>query len=74
MKIAVTCENGEVFQHFGHTPGFAVFDVDEKTLYQLQPELSREAGISYVSRERFVRTLKQVAKRQNRWHRGLYSS
>ena len=28
MKIAVTCENNEVFQHFGHTPGFAVFEVE----------------------------------------------
>ncbi len=27
MKIAVTCENNQVFQHFGHTPGFAVFEV-----------------------------------------------
>ena len=26
MKIAVTCENDCVFQHFGHTPGFAVFE------------------------------------------------
>ena len=31
MKIAVTCENNQVFQHFGHTPGFAVFEaVDGK--------------------------------------------
>ncbi|MBR4695707.1 MAG: DUF134 domain-containing protein [Selenomonadaceae bacterium] len=28
MKIAVTCENNEVFQHFGHTPSFAVFTVE----------------------------------------------
>ena len=28
MKIAVTCENGLVFQHFGHTPEFAVFEAD----------------------------------------------
>ena len=26
MKIAVTCENEQVFQHFGHTPGFAIFE------------------------------------------------
>lgn len=26
MKIAVTCENNEVFQHFGHTPEFAVYE------------------------------------------------
>ena len=29
MKIAVTCENDQVFQHFGRTPGFALFTVDE---------------------------------------------
>ena len=28
MKIAVTCDNGMVFQHFGHTPGFALFEVE----------------------------------------------
>ena len=26
MKIEITCENHQVFQHFGHTPGFAVFE------------------------------------------------
>ena len=29
MKVAVTCENGMVFQHFGHTPEFAIFDVED---------------------------------------------
>ncbi len=28
MKIAVTYENGEVFQHFGHTEEFKVYDVE----------------------------------------------
>ncbi len=32
MKIAVTCENNEVFQHFGHTPGFAIFEAADKTI------------------------------------------
>ena len=27
MKIAITCENNQVFQHFGHTPGFALFEI-----------------------------------------------
>lgn len=27
MKIAVSSENGEVFQHFGHTPEFLVCEV-----------------------------------------------
>lgn len=35
MKIAVTYENGEVFQHFGHTQQFKVYDVaDGKVLAQ----------------------------------------
>jgi len=29
MSIAVTYENGEIFQHFGHTAQFKVYDVAE---------------------------------------------
>lgn len=28
MKIAVTYENGNIFQHFGHTEQFKVYDVE----------------------------------------------
>ncbi len=28
MKIVVTYENGEVFQHFGRTPQFKVYDIE----------------------------------------------
>ncbi|MGN0967894.1 MAG: DUF134 domain-containing protein [Oscillospiraceae bacterium] len=28
MRIAVTYENGEIFQHFGHTEQFKVYDID----------------------------------------------
>ena len=28
MKIAVTYENGEIFQHFGHTTQFKLYDVE----------------------------------------------
>lgn len=28
MRIAVTYENGEIYQHFGHTEQFKVYDVD----------------------------------------------
>ncbi len=28
MKVAVTYENGEIFQHFGRTPAFKVYEVD----------------------------------------------
>ena len=29
MRIAVTYENGQVFQHFGHTPEFKLYDVTD---------------------------------------------
>lgn len=29
MKIAVTYENGEIFQHFGHTAQFKVYEIEE---------------------------------------------
>ena len=32
MKIAVTYENGQIFQHFGHTKTFKIYDVDDKTI------------------------------------------
>lgn len=28
MKIAVTYENGQIFQHFGHTEQFKIYDVE----------------------------------------------
>ena len=29
MKIAVTYENGQVFQHFGHTAQFKIYEAQE---------------------------------------------
>ena len=29
MRIAVTYENGEIFQHFGHTEQFKVYDAED---------------------------------------------
>ncbi len=29
MRIAVTYENGNIFQHFGHTEQFKIYDIEE---------------------------------------------
>lgn len=29
MKIAVTYENGQIFQHFGHTKAFKIYNVED---------------------------------------------
>ena len=32
MKIAVTYEDGKIFQHFGHTEHFKVYEIEENTV------------------------------------------
>ncbi len=32
MKLAVTYENGQIFQHFGHTEQFKVYDIEDNTV------------------------------------------
>lgn len=43
MIIAVTCDKGLVFQHFGHTPEFAIFAANGK---QIESERFIECGES----------------------------
>lgn len=32
MKIAVTYENGQIFQHFGHTENFKIYEISDNTV------------------------------------------
>ncbi len=32
MKIAVTYENGQVYQHFGHTEKFKIYEVEDRKI------------------------------------------
>ena len=36
MKIAVTYENGNVFQHFGHTEQFKIYEVENDTIIKTE--------------------------------------
>ena len=36
MKIAVTYENGQIFQHFGHTEKFKIYDVENNEVKSSQ--------------------------------------
>lgn len=44
MRIAVTYENGEIFQHFGHTEQFKVYDVEDGKIISSQVISSGEFG------------------------------
>ena len=36
MKLAVTYENGQIFQHFGHTEQFKVYDIEDNKIVNTQ--------------------------------------
>lgn len=36
MRIAVTYENGEIFQHFGHTEQFKLYDIENNQVVKCQ--------------------------------------
>ncbi len=36
MRIAVTYENGEIFQHFGHTEQFKIYDIEDSKIVSSQ--------------------------------------
>lgn len=36
MRIAVTYENGEIFQHFGHTAQFKIYDAENGVITKTQ--------------------------------------
>ncbi len=44
MRIAVTYENGEIFQHFGHTAFFKVYDVQEGEVVSAQVVSTNGSG------------------------------
>ena len=44
MKIAVTYENGQVFQHFGHTEQFKVYEIEDGKVVGSQVTGSEGSG------------------------------
>ena len=44
MKIAVTYENGEVFQHFGHTEEFKIYEVEDGSVLSSEVISSNGSG------------------------------
>lgn len=49
MRIAVTYENGQVFQHFGHTEEFKVYDIDNGKIVKSEIISSNGSGHSALA-------------------------
>lgn len=50
MKLAVTYENGEIFQHFGHTEAFKIYEIENKTVVSSQVVSTNGSGHGALSR------------------------
>ena len=60
MKIAVTYENGQVFQHFGHTEQFKIYDVQDgkiQTFSMLETSGNGHGALAYFLQQNNVDTL-----------------
>jgi len=60
MKIAVTYENGQIFQHFGHTETFAVYEVEDNKVVEKKLVSSGGTGhgaLAYLLQETGVEVL-----------------
>ena len=55
MKIAVTYENGNIFQHFGHTERFKVYEVQEGKI--VSGEVISAEGFGHGALAGFLRNL-----------------
>lgn len=44
MRIAVTYDNGEIFQHFGHTEFFKIYDVEQGKVVNSRVESTNGSG------------------------------
>ena len=36
MKVAVTYENGQIFQHFGHSESFKIYETEGKNIVRAE--------------------------------------
>jgi len=60
MKIAVTYDNGQVFQHFGHTENFKVYEVQDNKIINTEIVSSNELGhsaLAYLLEENKINVL-----------------
>ncbi|MBQ9644666.1 MAG: DNA-binding protein, partial [Lachnospiraceae bacterium] len=49
MRIAVTYENGNIFQHFGHTEEFKVYEIEDGKVVSAEVIDSNGSGHSALA-------------------------
>ena len=67
MKIAVTYDNGEIFQHFGKTESFKVYEVEDNKVVSSEVIGSNGTGhgaLAGLLAEQGVNVLRQLSQKQ----------
>ena len=49
MKVAVTYENGQIFQHFGHSESFKIYETEGKNIVRAEVIGTDGAGHSALA-------------------------
>ena len=66
MRIAVTYENGEIFQHFGHTESFKIYEIkDNKVISEGEHNLHwklRESNCVRAHPEMLMKRWKHISE------------
>ena len=78
MRIAVTYENGEIFQHFGHTEQFKLFDVEGGKIVNEQVVNTNGSGhgalASQMPESNFMQEFRALRTMQQRlWPKEIWS-
>ena len=55
MRIAVTYENGSIFQHFGHTEQFKLYDIENNNI--IKSEVVNSDGFGHGALAEFLKQL-----------------
>lgn len=50
MKIAVTFENNEIFQHFGHTEQFKMYDIQDSKIISSEIVSTNDSGHGAIAK------------------------
>ena len=68
MKIAVTYENGEIFQHFGHTEAFKIYDIADGKVVSAEVVDTNGSGHGALAGFLVAHCLADSAASGRSWH------
>ena len=73
MKIAVTYQDGDIFQHFGHTEFFKIYDIENTEIVKTEIVSTNGSGHGTIS-ARTQRRYSDLRRYRRRRPKGIVTS